>query len=52
MALPFTPLSNQRNNQPRIPLTEFEPLGSGSEQLLGSEPSVADHQPKNSQGFE
>jgi excisionase family DNA binding protein len=26
MALPFTPLSNQRNNQPRIPLTEFEPL--------------------------
>ena len=26
MALPFTPLSNQRNDQPRIPLTEFEPL--------------------------
>jgi excisionase family DNA binding protein len=26
MALPFPPLSNQRNNQPRIPLTEFEPL--------------------------
>jgi len=26
MALPFPPLSNQRSNQPRIPLTEFEPL--------------------------
>src|SRR5215469_15663570 len=26
MALPFPQLSNQRSNQPRIPLTEFEPL--------------------------
>ena len=26
MALPFPQLSNQRSNQSRIPLTEFEPL--------------------------